>query len=203
MGKSLDWLRIGPDGNSRCWWCGEDEQYVEYHDFEWGRAVHDDQRLFEKVCLEGFQSGLSWITILRRREGFRAAFADFDFCEVAKFTNRDVERLLKDEGIIRHRGKIEATINNAQRCCELVDQQGSLSEFMWSFVPKGKDVAVGTTHESGIPAVTQASTDLSKALKKQGWKFVGPTTMYALMQAVGMVNDHLPGCFVQEECGRQ
>jgi DNA-3-methyladenine glycosylase I len=200
MGKTSDWLLTGTDGHTRCWWCGEDEQYVEYHDNEWGRAVRDDQRLFEKVCLEGFQSGLSWITILRRRENFRDAFQGFDFREVAKFSSRDVERLLKNEGIIRHRGKIEATINNAQRCCELVDSESSLSDFMWSFVSNGSDDAVGNVHASGIPAVTQVSTDLSRALKKRGWKFVGPTTMYALMQAVGMVNDHLPGCYVRDEC---
>jgi len=200
MGKANDWLLVGSDGHTRCWWCGEDDQYVQYHDNEWGRPVHDDQRLFEKVCLEGFQSGLSWITILRRREGFRAAFANFDFYEVAKFRSKDVERLLKNDGIIRHRGKIEATINNAQKCCELIKDEGSLSDFMWSFAPDGKDIAVGNTHASGIPAVTQASTDLSKALKKRGWKFVGPTTMYALMQAVGMVNDHLLGCFVRDDC---
>ena len=200
MGNFSDWLHTGGDGHTRCLWCGDDEMYVQYHDNEWGRVVRDDQRLFEKICLEGFQSGLSWITILRRREGFRDAFSQFDFQKVAKFTSRDVERLLKNEGIIRHRGKIEATINNAQRCCELIEQEGSLSDFMWSFVPTGKDLAVGNTHASGIPAVTQSSTDLSKALKKRGWKFVGPTTMYALMQAVGMVNDHLPGCYVREEC---
>lgn len=200
MGTSSDWLRVGADGHTRCWWCGEDEQYMQYHDNEWGRVVRDDKRLFEKICLEGFQSGLSWITILRRREGFRDAFVDFDFRQIAKFGSRDVERLLKNEGIIRHRGKIEATINNAQRCCELIDEEGSLSDFMWSFAPQDTDVPVGGSHESGIPAVTQSSTELSKALKKRGWKFVGPTTMYALMQAVGMVNDHLPGCFVRDDC---
>jgi DNA-3-methyladenine glycosylase I len=200
MGKSDDWLLVGTDGNTRCWWCGEDDQYVQYHDQEWGRIVRDDQRLFEKVCLEGFQSGLSWITILRRRENFREAFHDFNFRKIAKLGDRDVERLLTNDGIIRHRGKIEATVNNAQRCCELVDGGESLSDFMWSFAPTKKDVAIGNTHASGIPAVTQSSSDLSKALKKRGWKFVGPTTMYALMQAVGMVNDHLPGCFVRDDC---
>jgi DNA-3-methyladenine glycosylase I len=200
MNSSQSWLLVGTDGAARCWWCGDDAQYIDYHDNEWGRAVRDDYRLFEKVCLEGFQSGLSWITILRRREGFRRAFSDFDFREIAKLGADDVSDLLTNAEIIRHRGKIEATINNAQRCCELVDTEGSFSAFMWSFAPGVADVAIGNVHASGIPAVTQASTQMSKELKKRGWKFVGPTTMYALMQAVGMVNDHLPGCYVRQDC---
>jgi DNA-3-methyladenine glycosylase I len=189
-----EWLRTGHDGKQRCWWCGDDDLYVRYHDTEWGRPIKDDQRLFEKVCLEGFQSGLSWITILRRREKFRTAFHNFDFRRVAQFGESEVTDLLSNEGIIRHRGKIEATINNAQRCCELVDSGTSLTSLLWSFAPSDKDAVVGSVHASGIPAVTEASTRMSKELKKIGWKFVGPTTMYALMQSVGMVNDHVHGC---------
>jgi DNA-3-methyladenine glycosylase I len=199
MESESKWLRTGSDGKQRCWWCGEDDLYVRYHDTEWGRPIKDDQRLFEKVCLEGFQSGLSWITILRRREKFRAAFHDFDFRRVAQFGESEVADLLTNEGIIRHRGKIEATINNAQRCCELVDSGTSLTTLLWSFAPSGTDAIVGGIHESGIPAVTEASTLMSKQLKKLGWKFVGPTTMYALMQSVGMVNDHVHGCDFRDQ----
>lgn len=187
-------LTKGTDGLNRCWWCGDDPLYMRYHDAEWGRPVHNDTRLFEKICLEGFQSGLSWITILRKRENFRAAFAGFDFHKVAKFGPGDVERLLQNEGIIRHRGKIEATINNASRAIETVSEFGSLDKYFWSFQPeKSKNPAV----RSDIPAETAASKALSKALKKRGWKFVGPTTCYAFMQAMGMVNDHLEGCHVR------
>lgn len=195
-----DWLHISGDGLPRCWWCGDDPLYVAYHDNEWGRKVTDDQRLFEKICLEGFQAGLSWITILRRRETFREAFAHFDFRKVAQFSKNDVDALLQNSGIIRHRGKIEATINNAQRCCELIESQGSLSNYIWSFVNSEKDQVVGNAHPSGIPAMTEISTRLSKDLKKRGFRFVGPTTMYAFMQSVGMVNDHVRGCHIREEC---
>ncbi|HRQ61281.1 MAG TPA: DNA-3-methyladenine glycosylase I [Alphaproteobacteria bacterium] len=183
----------GQDAKKRCWWCGDDALYVRYHDEEWGRPVHDDIRLFEKICLEGFQAGLSWITILRKRENFRAAFAGFDFHKVAKFTEADVQKLLQNEGIIRHRGKIEATINNAARALETAKEFGSLDKYFWSFQPpKIKNPGAKTD----IPAETAASKALSKDLKKRGWRFVGPTTCYAFMQAMGMVNDHLDGCHV-------
>ncbi|HBY24215.1 MAG: DNA-3-methyladenine glycosylase I [Propionibacteriaceae bacterium] len=182
--------------NGRCFWCGTDEMYVRYHDREWGRPVHDDTRLFEKVCLEGFQSGLSWYTILKRREGFRAAFQQFDLDVVAAYTDSDVERLLQDDGIIRHRGKIEATINNAQRALELVAEFGSLDSYFWQFVPPANERPAELTRGT-IPASTPTSTRLSKDLKKRGWKFVGPTTCYAFMQAMGLVNDHMAGCVHQ------
>lgn len=188
-----DGLIQGEDGCKRCWWCGDDPLYVSYHDEEWGFPVTDDVRLFEKMCLEGFQAGLSWITILRKRENFRKAFKGFDFHKVAKFTEKDVERLLQDEGIIRHRGKIEATINNAKRAIELIEEQGSMAHYFWSFEPD--DVGVRKS-KSDIPGKTEASKALSKDLKKRGFKFVGETTMYALMQAMGMVNDHIEGCHV-------
>lgn len=183
----------GADGKTRCWWCGADDLYVHYHDNEWGRPVHDDHRLFEKICLEGFQSGLSWLTILRKRENFRPAFHNFDFHHVAQFTESDVQRLLQDAGIIRHRGKIEATINNAQRAVELV-KETSLSDYFWSFKPASKPIK----RRADIPAQMPESIALSKDLKKRGWKFVGPTTCYAFMQAMGMVNDHIRGCHVLE-----
>ncbi len=185
----------GHDGHSRCWWCGDDPFYVRYHDEEWGRQVHDDVRLFEKICLEGFQAGLSWITILRKRENFRAAFADFDFHKVAKFDNDDINKLLQNEGIIRHRGKIEATINNARRALELIEEQGSLSDYFWSYKPEDKPLPKTITD---IPSKTDISAALSKDLKKRGWKFVGPTTVYAFMQAMGMVNDHIDGCYTSK-----
>ena len=186
--------------NGRCFWCGTDELYVRYHDREWGRPVHDDTRLFEKVCLEGFQSGLSWYTILKRREGFRAAFQQFDPHVVASYTDADVERLLQDDGIIRHRGKIEATINNAQRALELVAEFGSLDSYFWQFVPPASERPAELTRGT-IPASTPTSTRLSKDLKRRGWKFVGPTTCYAFMQAMGLVNDHMTGCVHQPSGG--
>ena len=190
---------IGADGVARCWWCRDDELYVDYHDNEWGRPVTDDRRLFEKICLEGFQAGLSWITILRKRENFRDAFADFDFEKVARFNSRSVEKLLKNEGIIRHRGKIEATINNAKRAIELVEDVGSLSDYFWQFADES-GIGDGT-----MTAQTETSQRLSKDLRRMGWKFVGPTTAYAFMQAMGLVNDHVPGCkFLSEvESARQ
>lgn len=186
-----DGLITGADGQKRCWWCGDDPLYVRYHDEEWGRPVTDDIRLFEKMCLEGFQAGLSWITILRKRENFRAAFSGFDFYKVAKFTETDVERLLQDSGIIRHRGKIQATIHNAQQVPCVIEEFGSFSDYLWGFQPKNH---VRPKSRADIPATTKESTALSKDLKKRGFKFVGPTTMYALMQAMGMVNDHIEGC---------
>ncbi len=181
----------GSDGKNRCWWCGDDALYVRYHDEEWGKHVHDDVRLFEKICLEGFQAGLSWITILRKRENFRAAFDGFNFYKVAIYDNENVEELLKNEGIIRHRGKIEAAINNAQKAIELCEEKGSLSNYFWSFKPPEKPAP---RILKDIPGKTEMSIALSKDLKKRGWKFVGPTTCYAFMQAMGMVNDHLEGC---------
>ena len=176
------------DGQHRCTWCLATPEYVHYHDHEWGFPVVDDRRLFEKLCLEGFQAGLSWYTILKKREHFRAAFDNFDFHQVARFGEADVQRLLQDTGIVRHRGKIEAVINNAQRAIEIAAQEGSLAAFFWRYAP--------ATPSSGteIPAQTAESRALSKELKKRGWKFAGPTTVYAFMQAMGMVNDHAPGC---------
>jgi len=181
----------GDDGKQRCWWCGDDPLYVAYHDTEWGQPQYDDVRLFEKICLEGFQAGLSWITILRKRENFRAAFDDFDFDIVQHYTEKDVQRCLADAGIIRHRGKIEASINNAARAVEMVDEFGSLSNYFWGFKPEKH---ISPARKEDVQAVTDVSKALSKDLKKRGWKFVGPTTCYAFMQAMGMVNDHMDGC---------
>jgi DNA-3-methyladenine glycosylase I len=187
----VELLRTGSDGVVRCWWCGDDPLYVRYHDREWGSPVTDDTRLFEKLCLEGFQSGLSWLTILRKRDNFRAAFAGFDIDTVAGFGPADVERLLGDAGIVRHRGKIESTINNAGRARALIDEAGSIHSFVAGFRP---DRARGIAPGESIPASTEQSTALSKALKQRGWSFVGPTTVYAFMQAMGLVNDHIHGC---------
>ncbi len=183
----------GPDGKARCQWCGSTPEFLDYHDREWGFPVSDDHRLFEKICLEGFQSGLSWRTILVKRENFRKAFDHFGFNKIAHFTQRDVERLLKDEGIVRHRGKIEAVINNAQRAKEMVAQEGSLAAYFWRFEPDAKSL--------GKPQSVSSSTEsvaLSKDLKKRGWKFVGPTTVFAFMQAMGLYNDHLDGCITRK-----
>ncbi len=194
-------LISGPDGAMRCWWPGADDLYCDYHDHEWGRPVSDDHRLFEKICLEGFQSGLSWITILRKRENFREAFDNFMFERIAFFTEKDVERLLANEGIIRHRGKIESVINNANRARELVDEAGSLAAFFWRFEPTPKD-RPRRIDRATIAAnpTTPASVALSDALKKRGWTFVGPTTCYAFMQAMGLVNDHVEGCVCRTVC---
>jgi DNA-3-methyladenine glycosylase I len=179
----------------RCWWPGEDPLYVRYHDEEWGRPVTDDRRLFEKICLEGFQSGLSWLTILRKRENFREAFAGFDPAAVARFSKRDVARLLNNPGIVRHRGKIESTINNARRALELIDEQGSLAAYFWSWEPAQNDRPKKVTQAALMKmSQTPASMALSKDLKARGWSFVGPTTVYAFMQAMGLVNDHLESC---------
>jgi DNA-3-methyladenine glycosylase I len=179
----------------RCWWCGTDPLYVEYHDTEWGKPVTDDRRLFEKVCLEGFQAGLSWLTILRKRENFRRAFAGFDLERVARYTARDVNRLLTDEGIIRHRGKIESTINNAQRAIALGEACGSLSNYFWRWEPDPATRPPRITREALMGMATSPeSTALSKDLRTRGWTFVGPTTIYAFMQAMGLVNDHVEDC---------
>ena len=187
----------------RCWWPGEDEVYIRYHDEEWGRPVTDDRRLFEKICLEGFQSGLSWITILRKRDNFRKAFRNFDPAAVARFGARDVQRLLKDAGIVRHRGKIESTINNAKRALELIDEHGSLAAYFWSLEPPPASRPKKLSHETlKTMSITAQSTALSKDLKKRGWTFVGPTTCYAFMQAMGLVNDHIDDCHVRAEIDR-
>ncbi|WPZ34129.1 DNA-3-methyladenine glycosylase I [Thalassobaculum sp. OXR-137] len=189
------------DTTPRCTWPGEHADYIAYHDDEWGRPVRDDIRLFEKICLEGFQSGLSWLTILRKREAFRAGFAGFDFHKVATFGEADVERLLADAGIVRHQGKIRSTINNAQRAVELVEEAGSLAAFIWSFEPKPVDRPNRFDRETlNTITMSDASKALSKALKKRGWSFVGPTTMYAFMQSVGIVNDHLDTCAFRAAC---
>jgi DNA-3-methyladenine glycosylase I len=190
-----DGLVAGVDGVVRCWWCGAADDYQAYHDAEWGRPVTDDHRLFEKICLEGFQSGLSWLTILRKREAFRAAFAGFDVNRVARFTPARVERLLHDAAIVRHRGKIESTINNARRARELVLEHGSLARYFWQWEPQPDDRPQRITKAALMPmSTTPASHALSKDLKRRGWTFVGPTTVYAFMQAMGLVNDHLEGC---------
>ncbi|AXV14522.1 DNA-3-methyladenine glycosylase I [Neorhizobium sp. SOG26] len=191
---------IGEDGKGRCAWHGGLEDYRRYHDQEWGRPVTDDFRLFEKICLEGFQSGLSWLTILRKRENFRAAFAGFDFDKVAHFGEGDVERLVADAGIIRHRGKIVSTINNAKRAVEMREEFGSLAKFFWSFEPAASERPLVMDLETlRANPTTAVSVRLSKDLKKRGWTFVGPTTIYAFMQAMGLVNDHLDGCYCQAE----
>jgi DNA-3-methyladenine glycosylase I len=185
----------GEDGKRRCRWGGSTPDYIPYHDQEWGRPVTDDSRLFEKICLEGFQSGLSWLTILRKRENFRKAFAGFDYHRVARFKDKDVARLLADAGIVRHRGKIESTINNAARAIELEREAGSLAAYFWRFEPHAKSrPKVLDLATLRAMATTPESVALSKDLKKRGWTFVGPTTVYAFMQAMGLVNDHLDGC---------
>jgi DNA-3-methyladenine glycosylase I len=186
----------GPDGKARCRWCAAAPEFLHYHDTEWGFPVDDDRRLFEKLSLEGFQSGLSWRTILAKRENFRAAFHGFDFEKVARFGKRDVDRLLKDAGIVRHRGKIEAVINNAKRARELVKGEGSLAAFVWRFEPEGKLARPQTASTSA------ESIALSKALKKDGWSFVGPTTVYAFMQAMGLINDHVEDCAIRAKAER-
>jgi len=185
---------LGPDGKSRCRWCGAAPDFLDYHDTEWGFPVSDDHRLFEKLSLESFQSGLSWRTILAKRDNFRAAFHDFDFDRVARFTQRDIDRLLKNEGIVRHRGKIEAVINNARQAQEIVRREGTLAAFIWRYEPDNKQLA-----NPQSAAVSAASLALSKDLKRQGWKFVGPTTVYAFMQAMGLINDHVADCVIRDK----
>ncbi len=186
-------LLTGEDGVARCWWACSAAEYRAYHDKEWGFPVSDDVRLFEKLSLEGFQAGLSWLTILRKRNAFRAAFASFDYSSIASFGERDVKRLLADAGIVRHRGKIEAVINNAQRVLELVEAEGSLARYIWRFEPKPRPGKLARADLARL-AVTPESKALAKDLKRRGWRFVGPTTVYAFMQSMGLVNDHLEGC---------
>ena len=194
-----DGLAKGDDGVVRCFWGDSAPEYRAYHDTEWGFPVDDDRRLFEKLCLEGFQSGLSWLTILRKREAFRQAFAGFDFEQVARFGEKDVERLLGDASIVRHRGKIEATVNNARRAVELVEEEGSLAAYAWRFEP---DPATRPKRPTWSVLLEMSTTPESKAmakdLKQRGWRFVGPTTVYAFMQAMGLVNDHVHGCSARE-----
>ncbi len=190
-------LFTAPDGRPRCAWCAATDQYLVYHDREWGFPVADDRRLFEKLCLESFQAGLSWRTVLEKRENFRAAFDGFDFTKMAAYGERDVERLLGDAGIIRHRGKIEAVIHNARRALELVEREGSLAAFLWKYEPD----------PASLPPPQSATTipeavALSKELRKRGWKFLGPTTTFAFMQAMGLVNDHAEGCALRPEAAR-
>jgi DNA-3-methyladenine glycosylase I len=193
VGDRQDGIVVSDDGVSRCWWADSAPEYRAYHDTEWGFPVSDDVRLFEKLSLEGFQAGLSWLTILRKRPAFRRAFADFKFERVARFGERDVTRLLADAAIVRHRGKIEAVINNAERAVELVGTDGSLAGYVWSFEPPARGAALD---RSGLLDLSQTaeSKALAKDLKRRGWRFVGPTTVYAFMQAMGLVNDHLAGC---------
>ncbi len=185
------------DGVARCWWGVEPEIYRHYHDDEWGRPTTDNTRLFEKICLEGFQAGLSWLTILRKRENFREGFAGFDPEAVAQFGEADVERLLDDAGIVRHQGKIRSAINNARLALDLIDEKGSLAAHFWSWAERE------TQAPTEISATTPVSTAMSKDLRNRGWSFVGPTTVYAFMQAMGLVNDHLDGCHVREACAEE
>jgi DNA-3-methyladenine glycosylase I len=203
MARPAAGLERGDDGVVRCFWAGSDPLYRAYHDREWGFPVREDQRLFEKICLEGFQSGLSWLTILRKRGNFRKAFKNFDFDAVARLGGRDVNRLLKDAGIVRHRGKIESTLNNARRARELEKEAGSLAVFFWGFEP-GRDARPARITWPVLKgmAKTPESTALSRELKKRGWTFVGPTTAYAFMQAMGLVNDHVEGCAIRERAER-
>ena len=190
-----------PDGVARCAWCAATPEYVQYHDAEWGFPVRDDRRLFEKLSLEGFQSGLSWLTILRKREAFRTAFANFEADKVARFTPKKVEQLLLNADIIRHRGKIEATINNARRAIEMVEEFGSISAYLWRFEPDAATRPARLTYDV-LRTITASpeSVALAKDMKQRGWKFLGPTTLYAHMQAMGMVNDHLDGCSTRARC---
>lgn len=200
---SVDGLVRHGDGVLRCWWAGTDPLYLRYHDEEWGRPLVDDRRLFEKICLEGFQAGLSWLTILRKREAFRQAFADFDISRVARFGARDVTRLLGDSGIVRHRGKIESAINNARHAESLADEYGSLASYVWQWEPAAASRPRRLTKATLMRMpVSPESTALSKDLKRRGWTFVGPTTIYAFMQAVGLVNDHIDGCMSRDAVER-
>ena len=185
-------------GATRCLWACSSPDYICYHDNEWGRPVVNDVRLFEKICLEGFQAGLSWITILRKRENFRAAFAGFDPVKLASFGEPDVARTLKDVGIVRHQGKIRSVLNNAKRALETIDEYGSLAAYFWSWEPR--ETAPYCVDQSGPHSASSASFGLAENLKKRGWSFVGPTTIYAFMQAMGLVNDHHPECFARVRC---
>jgi DNA-3-methyladenine glycosylase I len=193
MAASSMGVEAGPDGRLRCWWCLGAPEYIEYHDSVWGRPMHGDRELFEMLVLESFQSGLSWLTILRKREGFRRAFEDWDVQRIAAFGERDVERLLADSRIVRHRGKIEAAIANAVATQALHERGETLDALLWAFAPE-RDGAAPPASGHEVPASTPESKEMAKGLKRRGFRFVGPTTAYALMQAAGMVNDHLEGC---------
>jgi DNA-3-methyladenine glycosylase I len=198
---SEDGIARGDDGVRRCWWADSAPEYRAYHDTEWGFPVSDDVRLFEKLSLEGFQSGLSWLTILRKRDGFRRAFAHFDFERIARYGERDIARLLADSSIVRHRGKIEAVINNARRAVELIESEGSFAAYVWRFEPPTRSDALQRSELAEL-AHTAESKALARDLKRRGWRFVGPTTVYAFMQAMGLVNDHLRGCDTQPSVER-
>jgi DNA-3-methyladenine glycosylase I len=191
-----DGIAHGDDGIRRCWWADSAPEYRAYHDQEWGFPVADDVRLFEKLSLEGFQAGLSWLTILRKRAAFRGAFAGFEFERIARFGGRDIERLLMDASIVRHRGKIEAVINNARRAVELVQEESSLAGYVWQFEPPTRRSRLDRAGLAEL-AHTDESRALARDLKRRGWRFVGPTTVYAFMQAMGLVNDHLDGCDIR------
>lgn len=194
----------GQDGKKRCWWVGNDPQYEQYHDNEWGYPVTDDIRLFEKICLEGFQAGLSWLTILRKRENFRAAFDQFNFEKIVTYDQIKIDALMQNAGIVRHRGKIESTINNAQKAIDIIAEFGSLSAYFWSFKPDPQTRPDQYDYRTlSKLAKTDASKALSQDLKKRGWSFVGPTTCYAFMQAMGMVNDHIDGCHCRKKASQQ
>ena len=193
----MEKLTTGPDGQPRCRWCDAAPEFLDYHDKEWGFPVSEDIRLFEKLCLESFQSGLSWRTILNKRENFRAAFAGFDYTRIAAFGDADRARLMSDTGIVRNKSKIDATINNAQRMCQLMEEEGSLSAFVWAFEPAPDALA-----EPQTTSTSAASHALAKELKKRGWKFLGPTTVFAFMQAMGLINDHAKGCVIRDKAAQ-
>jgi DNA-3-methyladenine glycosylase I len=200
---SREGLASGDDGVVRCSWGDSAPEYRPYHDAEWGFPVDDDRRLFEKLSLEGFQSGLSWLTILRKREGFRRAFANFELAQLARFGERDIKRLLDDASIVRHRGKIEATLNNAKRAVDLVDEEGSLAAYVWRFEPDPSTRPKRLTWKALLElAQTPESQSMAKDLKRRGWRFVGPTTVYAFMQAMGLVNDHVEGCAIRDQVAK-
>lgn len=201
MSSEVSVLQRGDDGRARCWWSLSAPEYVAYHDHEWGRPVLDDDGIFERLCLEGFQSGLSWLTILRKREAFRAAFAGFSIEKVAGFGPADVERLLGDAGIVRNRLKIEAAIGNARAALDVIEERGSLAALVWGFRPEAPSPAPRSTAD--VAAETPESRALARELKRLGFRFVGPTTAYAHMQATGIVNDHVAGCWVRDEVERE
>lgn len=195
-----DGLIKSSDAKTRCWWHGNIDEYIKYHDEEWGYPVNDDRQLFEKIILEGFQSGLSWITILRKRKNFRKAFDNFDYKKIAKYSDKDIQRLMNDSGIVRHRGKIESTINNAARIQEIIEEYGSFTSYVWQYEPQKKDRLKSFDYKT-LSKITQSveSVAFSKDLKKRGWSFVGPTTCYAFMQSMGVVNDHIEGCCCRDK----
>jgi DNA-3-methyladenine glycosylase I len=204
VGPDRDGITVGEDGVARCWWAGDDPLYRSYHDREWGRPVADDRRLFEKICLEGFMSGLSWLTILRKRENFRRAFAGFDIASVARFNSRSVQRLMQDAGIVRNRAKIEATVNNARRCLELIDEIGSLAAYVWSYEQDARTRPRSLDRPALAElGVNDEATAMSSDLKKRGWAFVGPTTIYSVMESVGLVDDHMSACGIRTEVERE